>query len=458
MDNLRQNKKIKYAIWGCGRYMVNMIHKIPQDMNILYFCDSDYKNKNDKYTYGGKEYECSAPEVIETYSIDIVIVAVQSENVVKQITERLAESGVSIIHINELFLQNKEKWEEEQIKKYDLLIGKEDESSISDKLVAFLSVNVPIDYCNLQCEYCYVGQNHGFFEKNTFFFSPQFIRRAFSRKRLNGTALINFCGTGETLLCDELIDIVAELLDEGHYISIITNAVVTKNINKLLALKNVDHLFFKCSFHYIQLLKGNRLKTFEENIRRIKESGASYSIELVPHDNLIPYINEIIEYSRDKFGALPHVTVARDEATTKMQILTKLSVEEYEKCWSIFDSKMFSFKMSHLNKQKEYCIAGRGTYLIDLCNGGTRPCAGGPEYTNVYDNIEKPICQKEVGNSCSCEYCFNNHAYFTLGMVKDIGGYSYTDIRDRKCCDGTFWLNEKMRNIFDQRICDNLEE
>lgn len=452
------HEKIKYALWGCGNYMENTIRKIPQDLNILYFCDEDYRSKNKKYRYGDKFYECIDPMNIKDSAVDKVIVSVQSDNIFESIRNRVSAWGISAIHINELVLQNRNAWEEEQMRKYDMKMNDKEEPDNYEKLISFISINVPIDYCNLQCEYCYVGQNQGFFKKKSLFFSPQFIRKALSRKRINGTALINFCGTGETLLCDELIDIVAELLNEGHYISIITNALVTKNIEKLLVHEKVDHLFFKCSFHYLQLLKGHRLEIFENNIRAIKTSGASYSIELVPHDELIPYIDGIKEYSNEKFGALPHVTVARDESTMNMEILTNYSNDEYNQIWKCFDSNMFTFKMDNLRKQTDYCLAGKGAYLVDLCTGATKPCPGGNVFTNIYDAIDEPINASEVGSGCLCSYCFNNHAYLSLGLVKTINGCSYADIRDRKCIDGSFWLSDRIRNIFSQRICDNLEE
>ena len=74
-----------------------------------------------------------------------------------------------------------------------------DEDINYNLIKCFITISVPIDFCNLQCEYCYVGQNNGFHKKEIMYHSPEFIRKALSRKRIGGTAFINLCGTGEKL-------------------------------------------------------------------------------------------------------------------------------------------------------------------------------------------------------------------------------------------------------------------
>ena len=59
---------------------------------------------------------------------------------------------------------------------------------------------------------------------------------------------INFCGAGETLLCHSLVQIVNELIKEGHYIQIVTNATISKKIDEFINSDiDLSHLFFKCS-------------------------------------------------------------------------------------------------------------------------------------------------------------------------------------------------------------------
>ena len=54
------------------------------------------------------------------------------------------------------------------------------------------------------------------------------MRKALSKERLGGICLINFCGGGETLLPPEIVKYIRVLLEEGHYIMIVTNATVSK--------------------------------------------------------------------------------------------------------------------------------------------------------------------------------------------------------------------------------------
>ena len=60
---------------------------------------------------------------------------------------------------------------------------------------------------------------------------------------------------------------------------------------------------------------------------------ASFTIEVTPSDELIPYIDEMKEVSLREFGALPHITVARDESKPDYPLLTKLSKDDYIKTW-----------------------------------------------------------------------------------------------------------------------------
>ena len=135
------------------------------------------------------------------------------------------------------------------------------------------------------------------------------------------------CGCGETLLPPYIIELLKELLEEGHYIW------VNKRFEEISKFpKNLFYrLAFKFSFHYLELKRLNKLEDYVKNIKLMQDSGASFSVEITPHDELIEYIDEIKEFSLKNFGALPHITVARNENTEDREILTKLSKEEYGK-------------------------------------------------------------------------------------------------------------------------------
>lgn len=106
---------------------------------------------------------------------------------------------------------------------------------MKDKIKRFIDCNVPTQICNLKCPYCYVDQVDGFSGKiRNINHSPEEVRKALSKKRMGGTILINFCGTGETLLGEDILPIVYEILKEGHYVQIVTNGTITKRFDEIV--------------------------------------------------------------------------------------------------------------------------------------------------------------------------------------------------------------------------------
>ena len=98
-------------------------------------------------------------------------------------------------------------------------------------LKRFIDCYIETETCNLRCHYCYITQKRRFNNKLVKFkHTPQEIRKALSKERLGGTCLFNLCAGGETLLVAEILDVVMELLAEGHYVMIVTNGVLTKRL------------------------------------------------------------------------------------------------------------------------------------------------------------------------------------------------------------------------------------
>lgn len=442
-------------IWGNGDYLKNVIDKIDPNLNIINIIDIDIRRHGEKVLYGERELVCCGWDEMKFKNVKKIFVSTRNVNAVSAISQQVG-MGRKVIHINEEVERYKEIWEKKQIKKFD-----EAKKNIvideSEKIHCFVSVTVPISYCNLQCEYCYVEQNNDFYQKKATIYSTEFIRRAFSQQRFGGKALINLCGTGETFLCKGLNEIVKVLLEEGHYVSIISNALIEEPIRELLNNPRAERLFFKCSFHYAELKKKNLLEKYSRVVNMIIASKASCSVELVPHDNLIPFQDEIKEYCMREFGAWPHVTVARDESQEGLPILSAYSFEQYKEIWGKFRSPLFETKMRHQTPETSYCIAGRGTILVDLEHGGCRYCPNSKALENFYHDISVPIHYDEIGLNCKNKYCINSHAYLTLGMIPDVRELSYLDMRDRKCADGNSWVKEPIRSVFVQRVCENLE-
>lgn len=327
-----------------------------------------------------------------------------------------------------------------------------------DKIKKFIDCYIPITTCNFKCPYCYITQNNRWNDAlPEFKYSAQYVRKALSKERLGGTCLLNMCGGGETLLPPYIIELLKELLEEGHYIWVITNGSLNKRFEEISKFpKNLLYrLAFKFSFHYLELKRLNKLEDYVKNIKLMQDSGASFSIEITPYDELIEYIDEIKEFSLKNFGALPHITVAREDNTDNKKILTKLSKQEYNKVWSQFNSKMFSFKLStFLVKRKEYCYAGKWSYILDIGKGVLRQCYSNNLQQNIFENM-KPIKIKSVGRKCLEPHCYNSHAFLTWGDIPRLKAPYYYEMRNRIQSDEKEWLNPYMKEFCSHKLKEN---
>ena len=322
----------------------------------------------------------------------------------------------------------------------------------------FIDIYVPITTCNLTCEYCYVAQQNLFkAEYNALKYSANFIRQALSKERLGGVCCFNFCGGGETLLLKNIVEIIEQLLLEGHYVMIVTNGTVTKRFEEFskLAPELLNHLMFKFSYHYLQLKNKNLLDIFFKNVELVKNVGCSYSLELPAYDDFIPYIDEIQQVTVEKFGAYPHVTVLRDDRIDGRPILSKLSFKEYKKVWESFNSDLFNLRLKYWGKkQRKFCYAGYYTALLNLENGSFRRCNSTCETQNIYENINKPIDFSPIGYKCPEKHCYISHAWLTFGNIPELEIPTFDKMRNRKTIDGKYWLTEDFKNFLNVKLKD----
>lgn len=328
-----------------------------------------------------------------------------------------------------------------------------------DKIKRFITCHVPVYACNFRCGYCYVGQHPNAYKNGIkpFFADVKKIAQSFSVTRLGGYCYFNLCAAGETMLHPSLIDLVCLLTKQGHFVDIITNGTVTTKLNKLVDVLDDEqkkHLFMKFSFHYIELKKRNLIEEYIKNVYLIKDNGISYTIEITPHDELVPYINEIKDFSLLYFGALPHITVARNENTKEIALLSKYSHEEYKNIWRVFDSPLFDFKFSIFNKKRcEFCYAGEWSLYANLLTGDYYQCYEG-DYLGNLRNIEKEFNFRPIGR-CRLPHCFNGHAFLAFGDIPELQTPSYAMERNRVCKDGTEFLQENIKLFFSSRLKDN---
>lgn len=318
---------------------------------------------------------------------------------------------------------------------------------------------IPLSVCNLRCHYCYLSQRDSQYEGiiPTMEYDPDQVAYAMRMERVGGPSFFNLCADGETLLLPNIEEYVRKLALEGHWIEIVSNMTITKKLDQILNLEKdvLSHIEFKCSLHYLQLKERGILDKFSRNINAARQAGASITVEITPTDELIPYIEEVKEYCISNFGALPHLTIARDDATSGIEMLTNLSIEKYNAIWSTFDSSFWRFKSSIFGvRQTGFCNAGAWSYMVDMPTGNARQCYCGVSVGNIFADPDKPLPEKPIGR-CLLPHCYNGHALLTLGTIADLTPVCYGDIRDRKCTDGTHWLQPELKAAFNTKLQDS---
>lgn len=321
-----------------------------------------------------------------------------------------------------------------------------------DRIHKFICVVVPTTACNLRCSYCYLrcykAKPVGL---DCVKYSPAQFRRALSRKRLGGVCLFNFTANGETLLYPQMIEYVRELLEEGHYVEVVTNATIESAFASLASFPKelLSHLMMKCSFHYQQLRERGLLDLFFKNVRMIRDAGASFTVELMPHDEILPFRDEIRNLMIKEVGAPCHLTVGRDAAVSTLPILTHMPIDEYRKAWSLFDSKLFEYKLSVFGrKQTGFCYAGEWMGVVNLATGVMSQCYCGIKSFNIFSSLDKPLPFTAIGAMCREPHCYNAHAWLTFGCIPDSPAPYYDEMRNRVCEDGSEWLKPQVKSFF----------
>lgn len=326
-----------------------------------------------------------------------------------------------------------------------------------DTIKHFIDVLVPVTSCTLRCPYCYVTHHRLFDSKlPTFKYNVETWKQAFDKKRWGGACIVNFCAAGETLLAPNIVDYVRVTLEQGHYVMVVTNATIDRPLSEMAQFDKdlLNRLFFKFSYHYQQLQERHLADRFFNNVRMMRDAGASFTIEVTPHDELIPHIQEIKDIVMREVGALPHITVARDEKEMSIiPLLTQLSREEYIKTWDVFDSPLFKFKM-HIFGQKrcEFCNAGQWLHYLNMNNGLLYGCANQPFSQNILDDPSAPLDLHPIGHWCRMPHCFNGHTWMGLGAIEGYPSPTYAEMRNRTCADGTEWLKPDMKRAMETRL------
>ncbi|MCL2078881.1 MAG: hypothetical protein FWH17_03450 [Oscillospiraceae bacterium] len=332
----------------------------------------------------------------------------------------------------------------------------------------FINTDIPSVGCNLRCEYCYIIQ-HGDeasvlkidAAKKLFNYPVEHMQNALTVERMGGVCMFNISGSGETLLNPEIVPLTYGLLKNGHYVALINNCTISNRIAEMTEFPTEfrSRLFFKVSFHYRELKRRGMLYEFAENVTMLKKAGIAFSIEVVSNDYVLNEIEELQKFSKEHFGALPHVLAGRDEQVigTYPKFNSRLSSEQYNKVWSSFDSDLFKYQQKTYEiPHREFCYAGVFTGTLSLGTGDFAPCPGTKKVTNLFEDINSPIAFAPVGQNCPFEYCYCSFFLHVLAGVsfEYDPGVRFWQFRDRICDDGSRWLTPTIREAFSHRCCE----
>jgi len=331
-----------------------------------------------------------------------------------------------------------------------------------DKIKRLIVAHIPVTTCNLRCKYCYIYQQNQFDAKlPDFKYDAEHIGKALSIERLGGICLINLTAGGETLLPNQITGIIKELLKQGHYLEVVTNGLISKRFDAIAAFPKelLSRLQFKFSFHYLELLRLNKIDQFFKNINQMNNAGCSFTVEMTPSDELIPHKSDILKLCEEKLKVPCHLTVARNDNDKNKGIFSRLSYNDYQNTWSDFNSKMFNFKMDILGiKRKEYCYAGDWSFYLNVGNGDIKPCYGKLVTQNIFKNISKPIKFRAIGKRCVQPYCYNGHAFLTVGIIPELKTPTYSDIRNRISSTGEEWHKNRLKAFFSSKLIESNKE
>lgn len=329
-----------------------------------------------------------------------------------------------------------------------------------DKIKRFFECLIPVPICNIRCEYCYITQRNGWDEKPTpFKYSPDHIGRCLTQERLGGVCYFSLCGSGETLVPKETIEITRRLLENGHYVNITTNGILSRRFDRILAFEPqmLERLHFAFSFHYLELIKRKKIKAFFENIKRVRAAGCSFLVQINLYDEYLPHLEEIKRLCLENVGALPHVAATRKEndLIEDIELYTELAPEKYMEIAREFGSPLFDFTMQNFGvKRTEFCYAGDWTGTLNMATGMMQRCYGSNIMKDVFEDPSSPMSFVAVGNHCRSLFCMNSSHFMSLGVIPEQTTPTYASLRNRPGAD---WYSPKMAEFLGSKLGDSHE-
>ena len=234
------DENIQYILFGCGKNFYSYVERLSNWLPLTYYSD----NNSQVINKVGRIGHITGIQVSEITLLKnpYVIIATDSQVASNQIKQQFDEAGIPNSHISDI------------LRDCDVEIDtiKWPQKIHEDKISKFIDIDLEdTTTCNFRCEYCYVWRKKDFSGGvETSKYSVAEIRKGLSKEVLGGTCFVNLCARGETMLSKDIVELTYELLDEGHYVSIVTNGTIRRNILKLLQFPDEfqERLFLKISF------------------------------------------------------------------------------------------------------------------------------------------------------------------------------------------------------------------
>ena len=203
----------------------------------------------------------------------------------------------------------------------------------------------------------------------------------------------------------------------------------------------------------------NLLERFFENVQKIKESPSSFSLELGASDDFVEYLDDIKRISMEKVGALPHITLLRDDRLKGRPILTKYGIDEYKRIWGSFNSELFRLRLKYWGKKrKEFCYAGDWAGCLSLADGVLRQCNNGKPLQNILEEPFEPITFCAIGKNCPEKHCYISHAWLTFGVIPELETAPFIEMRNRIMQNGEEWVKPRFKDFISQRLKSSNEQ
>ena len=326
-----------------------------------------------------------------------------------------------------------------------------------DRYFRFIEASVRGSACNMKCNYCYVAQRYDPDMKDVgvFKYPPEVIGKALRKDRIGGTAYVNICGEGETLLAKEVPEVIKHILLQGHFVNVYTNGTLTQRFNEILDVvpkELLSHLSFAFSFHYLELKRLNKLEVYFENFNKMKKAGCSVVSNMVLDDKYLPYVEEIKNVTKANIGAYPQISFPKKHNDNSNWTALTDDEETLKKIGEGFHSNYLDFTEKYFDyDRKQFCYAGKWSFTLELTTGDIARCYNYRPHQNIFENTDSKIKLFPIGNTCSCKAC-GGGLFLPQGVVPSLGAPSYIYVKNREEAN---WYTPIYKQFLEQQLILN---